>query len=253
MSDSAHKGKARKGEEQASVRVQVAFLSGPERGMVKTLKKETSIIGRADCDIIISDQAASKKHAEFSFEDAGLVLRDLNSTNGTLLNGGQVWEAVLKDGDEIQIGDTQMVVRITTEDRSEDGSGLHKAADTSPSRAPLGRDPLAGPLPEGAKASIKVAIGPDSGARHELLRKGTLIGRGEADIILSDPDVSRKHASIEFLSSEKVIIKDLRSRNGTFLNDKRITVANLKNGDSIQVGSTVLNFFFSAGKQPAGQ
>jgi pSer/pThr/pTyr-binding forkhead associated (FHA) protein len=184
------------------------------------------------------------------------VLRDMGSTNGTLLNGGQVWEASLGNLDELTIGETVIQVMILEEAKegAEEESAVPEADQeisspgtdtTRPQKARVEPDPLAEPLPGGVKAVLQVAGGPDAGTRFEIQRRATLIGRAGADLNLQDPDASRKHCSIEFIGRNKVILKDLRSRNGTCLNHRRITVANLKNGDAIQIGSTLLNFFIS--------
>ncbi len=68
------------------------------------------------------------------------------------------------------------------------------------------------------------------------------IGRLQTnDIVLPDPNVSRVHAKIE-KRNESFFILDLNSTNGTYLNEKRITEARLRDGDIIRVGSTRLLF-----------
>lgn len=63
------------------------------------------VIGRGDnCDIIIDDPDASRHHAEFSRDDQGVILRDLNSKNGVFIAGRRVNERRMRDGDELQIG-----------------------------------------------------------------------------------------------------------------------------------------------------
>ncbi len=79
-------------------------------------------------------------------------------------------------------------------------------------------------------------------ARDEIVpidKFKTTIGRRNADIVLDDPDVSRQHAVVERYD-DKILLKDLESTNGTFLNGKRITVEFLKDGDVIRLGSSVL-------------
>lgn len=68
-------------------------------------------IGRADANHVrVNDQRASKKHAEIRYEDGGFVLHDLESANGTLLNGQYVVEPEpLKHDDEIVIGRTMLL------------------------------------------------------------------------------------------------------------------------------------------------
>lgn len=66
------------------------------------------VIGRTGADLELSDDKASRKHAEIGLYGPGAyVLRDLASTNGTWLNGRRISEkAKLKNWDLIRIGDT---------------------------------------------------------------------------------------------------------------------------------------------------
>lgn len=67
-----------------------------------------AILGRdPHCSVIVDDGFASARHASIEWDGAGWVLRDLESTNGTLLEGRPVSEARLKDGDVVRIGDTR--------------------------------------------------------------------------------------------------------------------------------------------------
>ena len=66
-------------------------------------------IGRsADADVRIEDRYASGLHARVYSRGASYYVEDMNSTNGTYLNGGRLkGEAELKDLDEVRIGDTE--------------------------------------------------------------------------------------------------------------------------------------------------
>jgi phosphoserine phosphatase RsbU/P len=77
-------------------------------------------IGRAsDCSIPIKDRYLSRKHAEIVSVGSGWMLKDLGSANGTYLNGARVErDEVLKTGDRIRLGDTEIVFETT--DRSTD-------------------------------------------------------------------------------------------------------------------------------------
>ena len=68
------------------------------------------LIGRDGADIVLQDEKVSRKHAEIGLYGPGAyVLRDLASTNGTLLNGKRVGDrAKLKHWDVIRIGDTEL-------------------------------------------------------------------------------------------------------------------------------------------------
>jgi hypothetical protein len=82
-----------------------------------------------------------------------------------------------------------------------------------------------------------VVEGPDAGKEFDL-SASTTVGR-EGDVILSDSDVSRRHASLSFDGSA-VTVADLGSTNGTFVNDERVAAARrLEPGDRLRVGKTV--------------
>ena len=70
------------------------------------------VVGRSpSSDIVVDEPYVSATHARFSLQGPALVLEDLNSLNGTLVNGHAIEQAVtLRDGDEVQIGDTIMRV-----------------------------------------------------------------------------------------------------------------------------------------------
>ncbi len=69
-------------------------------------------IGRmADCDIVLKDKGASRRHAQLRVDDDVVTLTDLGSTNGTRLNGQQVQTRQLQDGDKITVGTTVLEFR----------------------------------------------------------------------------------------------------------------------------------------------
>lgn len=70
------------------------------------------VVGRSpSSDIVIDEPFVSSTHARFSLQGPALVLEDLGSTNGTLVNGKLIDQPVtLRDGDEVQIGDTILKV-----------------------------------------------------------------------------------------------------------------------------------------------
>ena len=68
------------------------------------------------------------------------------------------------------------------------------------------------------------------------------IGRGtEADVDVGDVEVSRHHCAL-LLWEDDWVLKDAHSRNGMLVNDRRIEVAVLKDGDIIHIGKTDLDF-----------
>jgi|SRR3954447_3676791 predicted component of type VI protein secretion system len=63
------------------------------------------LIGRSRrCDFVVADPSVSRRHALLLRGDAGWTLWDLGSTNGTRVNGWRVERAVLRAGDEVELG-----------------------------------------------------------------------------------------------------------------------------------------------------
>ena len=77
------------------------------------LVKSRTVIGRgSDADITIADAGTSRKHVEILWDGERAMVRDMNSTNGTMLNGGKVVEAALPPDSTITIGRTDIVFRV---------------------------------------------------------------------------------------------------------------------------------------------
>ena len=67
------------------------------------------VVGRMpECDVALSDANVSRRHAEVRRQGTGFVVVDLGSTNGTRVNGAQVKERLLNNGDEITVGATKL-------------------------------------------------------------------------------------------------------------------------------------------------
>ncbi|MFH1283665.1 MAG: GGDEF domain-containing protein [bacterium] len=94
------------------------------------------------------------------------------------------------------------------------------------------------------KPYIIIISGKDSGKELPLYSGKIIIGRNNsADVTLDDQNISRKHSQIT-LKNNKIIIKDLNSTNGTFVNGNKITETSLKDGDLIYIGDSVLKVVF---------
>lgn len=77
-----------------------------------------------------------------------------------------------------------------------------------------------------------------SGKVFEIDKPVNLIGRGkDCTIVILDPSVSRMHTKISVDEDARLRVEDLRSSNGSFLNDQRIESAYLKHGDRLRAGN----------------
>ncbi len=72
---------------------------------------EMLLVGRHDaCDVTVSHPSVSRRHARLSFRDGHWVLRDLDSTNGTRVNGKRVVRCRLEPGDRLSLGSADLLV-----------------------------------------------------------------------------------------------------------------------------------------------
>ena len=89
---------------------------------------------------------------------------------------------------------------------------------------------------------LVIISGDDMGRRYELGHAEVTIGRtDDCTICVATDQVSRRHAAVQGILG-KYFIVDLRSTNGTFVNEQKIERAKLVDGDQIRVGKTVLKY-----------
>ena len=80
-------------------------IKGPNIGEKFLINKEESFIGRSpESDVLLDDITVSRKHVILKMEEKTCRLIDTGSLNGSYLNGNIVEEAVLQDGDRLQVG-----------------------------------------------------------------------------------------------------------------------------------------------------
>jgi pSer/pThr/pTyr-binding forkhead associated (FHA) protein len=73
--------------------------------------RDELLVGRHDhCDVVVGHPSVSRKHARLSFRDGRWVLRDLDSTNGTRVNGKRVVRCRLEPGDRLSLGSADLLV-----------------------------------------------------------------------------------------------------------------------------------------------
>lgn len=88
------------------------IAGGTGRERIVALDRAVTSIGRGpDADLRLPDTGVSRLHAELRVTGAEVVLVDLKSTNGTLVNGKRVDTVTLRDGDRVAVGTTSMVFR----------------------------------------------------------------------------------------------------------------------------------------------
>lgn len=173
----------------------------------------TIIIGRSNEEgqLVVNNPSISRKHLSITARERGLYIEDLGSTNGTLFNGK------ILNPRQPQLLTANDVVHLT-HDKSVSLYLAGSKAETTPPNTP-------------GKESTQ-------DLRALLDKKGkVLIGRNpDCDIQLDDLRVSRKHALVSKVAG-KVVVEDLNSSNGVFVNGKRISgKQELKDRDTVIIG-----------------
>jgi len=85
--------------------VRLIVQSGAGKGKEISLPEGEVLVGRRKgCHIRLSDARVSRQHCKITFDGTAAVVEDLDSANGTLVNGVKVKQAALKPGDLVQVG-----------------------------------------------------------------------------------------------------------------------------------------------------
>jgi predicted Zn finger-like uncharacterized protein len=94
-------------------------------------------------------------------------------------------------------------------------------------------------MPASRRFSIAVIQGNNSGEIFQITKPRVVLGRSDSDIIVQDIEASRQHARIDIMN-DRIILRDLASTNGTFVNEQKISVTALENQSEFRIGTTVL-------------
>lgn len=98
-----------------------------------------------------------------------------------------------------------------------------------------------GGLEPGKTYAILVLSGTETGRVVAIEKKLVTIGRSGCDVILDDPELSRRHARIRIRGAEATL-EDMGSTNGTFVGKERIATATIQNRSKFRVGGVELAF-----------
>jgi len=90
----------------------VEILEGDKKGQKFAVRKPKISVGRKGSDIELSDAEVSRRHCVVAVFADTVILRDLGSSNGTMVNEFLVKEVVLKNRDRIQVGGTVISISL---------------------------------------------------------------------------------------------------------------------------------------------
>ena len=202
-------------------------------------------IGRNDDNIIrLLSPGISRHHIEVVAQGDRFLLVDLGSGNGTLLNGRKIASKekhLLRHSDMITIDTYDL--RFTTTAHAEAALVEEEVTESDVLEVKLLKTVLAA-LDRETVPSLEVLNGSEEGKRIHLTDdiQELIIGRDpECSFPIHEHVVSRQHAKVAKRWGG-IIVRDLDSKNGTFLNNRRIVEEYLHDGDRIAFGTIVLMF-----------
>ncbi|HEX6178170.1 MAG TPA: FHA domain-containing protein [Thermoanaerobaculia bacterium] len=218
-----------------SVRV-IARTANESVNQVFTIGEHPLWIGRKGCHVELEEAELDIRHCSISLRNGELVLRDAGSHMGTFLDGQRVTETVLTDGVHLlragsalvsvePTGDTGTPVEAISLDDSD-------VFDNSVLRIMERR---AEENQEGQRCMLVCVDGPLSGQEFEIPPTGLIVGR-EGHVRVPDEFLSRKHFEVFVDGNGAVRVRDLGSRNGTFLNTLPARDTKVHRGDEIRAG-----------------
>jgi pSer/pThr/pTyr-binding forkhead associated (FHA) protein len=190
---------------------------------VQLTKDRTTLGRRPYNDIVIDNLAVSGEHAVMQMSGAEVFLEDLNSTNGTYVNGKAIKKQQMQNGDTVEIGKYKIkYVHDGAADSAERTTVINSGAVE-------GAAPAAGPV---ENAAIKVMSGAAAGREVPLVKVVTTIGKpGVAVAAIT----RRPHGYVVALVEGEI----KPTVNGQALGTDAVS---LKHGDIIELAGTQMQF-----------
>lgn len=242
--------------------VKLTIRTGAASGRtLELIPGKVGMVGRASwAELHVPDDTGiSGRHFVLECHPRHCRLRDLKSTNGTLVNGELVPEALLNHGDTIVAGQTQFEVWI-----EEEGDVIAVSASEAAPPPSVGKTqevrvaafaamrapvPPAPPVVEQVCVVLEVISGPGVGRRH-VVKPGqvALVGRASwAEVsVPGDSSLSGRHFSLTF-DAGSCRMRDLQSKNGTRVNGKPANEAVLTHGDHVMAGESIFRVLLDNG------
>jgi ABC transport system ATP-binding/permease protein len=179
------------------------------------LERRVLVLGREpSCDIRLKGVGVARFHARLHLAPDRVVIEDMEDSSGILLDGRLVHNESVPSGSMLTIGVNRLSLIMTP-------TSLIVRKVNDPEYSPIASSPA---------SSGDITIGRDSGN----------------SLHLSHPLVSRFHAVARMSGGEGIIIEDLGSTNGTFVNGKSIRRARIADDDIVHIGP--YRFFCYLGK-----
>ncbi|MEA2236890.1 MAG: transport system ATP-binding/permease protein [Thermoanaerobaculia bacterium] len=230
---------ARPAGQPRSVRV-IARGAKESVNTVFTIGAHPLWIGRKGCHVELGEPDLSLRHCSISLQGDDLVARDADSHMGTFLDGQKITEAVIGEGTHLLRVGSALVsvepteepgvavepVRLEVEAPLEEAELVHRITQRGAAVTP----------PSPTTRPVLICIGGTlNGQEFEIPPSGLVVGR-EGHVRVPDEFLSRRHFEVGPDPDGTIRVRDLGSRNGTFLNTLPAHNTKVQSGDEIRAG-----------------
>jgi pSer/pThr/pTyr-binding forkhead associated (FHA) protein len=221
----------------------VVSLDGVVIKEVQLTKDKTTLGRRPYNDIVIDNLAVSGEHAVLQMVGADVFIEDLNSTNGTYINGKAIKKQLLTHNDTVEIGKYKIKYLVDEAADYEKTLIMRPASSAQPGQSqPMGSSPMAGSpafgaLPSAAPAqpaSIKVLNGAAAGREVALTKVVTTVGKPGVQVA----SITKRPNGYAFAHVEGAARPSI---NGVPLVGDSVP---LRNGDVIELAGTQMQFIY---------
>ena len=204
---------------------------------VQLTKDRTSLGRRPYNDIVIDNLAVSGEHAVLQLTGNDVHLEDLNSTNGTYLNGKAVKKQLLQNGDTVEIGKYRIKYISDGADVHHEKTTVFKPNSTGANAmSSMAVTAAAALLPSVAQAAIKVMSGAAAGREVPLIKVVTTIGKPGVAVAA----ITKRTHGFAIAHVEGAVRPSL---NGTVIGADPVA---LKDGDMLELAGTQMQFVQTA-------
>ncbi len=223
----------------------VVSLDGVVIKEVQLTKDKTTLGRRPYNDIVIDNLAVSGEHAVLQMVGADVFIEDLNSTNGTYINGKAIKKQLLTHNDTVEIGKYKIKYLVDESGDYEKTMIMRPGAAAAAAAAVpaggvasgfggLGAAPVAPPAPQQQPASIKVLNGAAAGREVVLTKVVTTVGKPGVQVA----SITKRPNGYAFAHVEGATKPSI---NGIPLVGDSVP---LRNGDVIELAGTQMQFIY---------
>ncbi len=217
----------------------VVSLDGVVIKEVQITKDKTTLGRRPYNDIVIDNLAVSGEHAVLQMVGADVFIEDLNSTNGTYINGKAVKKQLLSHNDTVEIGKYKIKYLV------EDGTDYEKTMIMKPGAAPAAAGAQAYSPTVGFGASGFGSLGASSGPASIKVLNGAAAGR---EVMLTKVVTTVGKPGVQVASITKrpggYVLAHVEGALRPTVNGSPVTgeTVQLKNGDVVELAGTQMQF-----------